>query len=170
MAAPIHTSHISLPESLTVQVPERPHRAIFTTVLTTNVSRPDPAYFGLDPTAAAPRTILTTEGKDEEEPEFLSLKYYSVIQRGGQEEYVVKILSEEKLSDETLERLFGSEGVKWAHVHEVRVPHFFLGSMRVDDFLTAPPYSGRHRFLHQRSLSLLSSSTEAFTTSTPSTL
>ena len=128
LAAPIHTSHISLPESLTVQVPERPHQTIFTTVLATNASHPNPAYFGLNPTATAPRTILTTEGKEEKEPEFLSLKYYSVIQRGGQEEYVVKLLSEEKLSDETLESLFGPEAVKWVHVHEVCVPYFSPGS------------------------------------------
>jgi len=79
-------------------------------------------YFGLDPTATAPRTILTTEGKDGEEPEFLSLKYYSVIQRGGQEEYVVKILSEEKLSEETVEKLFGPEAVRWVHVHGWKTP------------------------------------------------
>ena len=119
LAAPIHTSHISLPESLTVQVPERPHETIFTTVLVTNASHPDPAYFGLKPTATAPRTILTTVGKDGAEPEFLSLKYYSIIQRGGQDEYVVKILSKENLPEESLERLFGPESVKWVHTHEV---------------------------------------------------
>lgn len=121
LAAPVHTSHISLPESLTIQVPQRPYEPIFTTVLTTNASHPDPAYFGLEPTATVPRTILTTVGKDGDEPEFLSLKYYSVIQRGEQKEYVVKILSEEKLPEESLERLFGPESVKWVYTHEVRV-------------------------------------------------
>jgi hypothetical protein len=73
-----------------------------------------------------PRTILTAVGKDGEGPEFLSLKYYSVIQRGEQKEYVVKILSEEKLPEESLERLFGPEAVKWVYTHEVRtlVPPF----------------------------------------------
>ncbi|KAF9650736.1 hypothetical protein BDM02DRAFT_1305567 [Thelephora ganbajun] len=122
LAAPIHTSHISLPESLTVQVPERPHETIFTTVLTTNASHPDPTYFGLKQTAMVPRTILTTIGKDGEEPGFLSLKYYNVIQRGGQEEYVVKILSKEKLPKESLERLFGPESVRWVHTHEWKTP------------------------------------------------
>jgi len=121
LAAPIHASHISLPESLTVQVPERPHESIFTTVLTTNASRPNPTYFGLKPTAKAPRTILTTFGKGEE-PEFLSLKYHSVIRHDEEEEYVVKILSEEKLSEESLERLFGAESVKWVHTHEWKTP------------------------------------------------
>jgi len=133
LAAPIHTSHISLPESLTVQVPERPHESIFTTVLTTNASHPDPAYFGLKPTARAPRTILTTTGKDGEEPEFLSLKYHSLIRRDEQEEYVVKILSREKLPEGSLERLFGEESVKWAHTHEVRLPRPPFLSARTHD-------------------------------------
>jgi len=122
LAAPVHTSQISLPESLTIQVPQRPHEPTFTTVLTTNASHPDPAYFGLEPTATVPRTILTTVGKDREEPEFLSLKYYSVIQRGEREEYVVKILSKKKLPEESLERLFGPESVKWVHTHEWKTP------------------------------------------------
>ena len=133
MAAPIHTSHIFLPESLTIQVPERPYETVFTTVLATNASHPDPTYFGLKPTATAPRTILTTAGKDGEEPEFLSLKYHSTIQHDGQKEYIVRILSEEKLSDETFERLFGPEAVKWVHVHEVCLPRFPLGSARTHD-------------------------------------
>ena len=102
-------------------------------MLTTNASRPDPAYFGLKPIATAPRTILTTVGKDGEEPEFLSLKYYSVIQRGGQEEYVVKILSKEKLPDESIERLFGPETVKWVYVHEVCLLRFLFDSARTHD-------------------------------------
>jgi len=130
LATPIHTSHISLPESLTIQVPERPHETVFTTVLITDASRPDPTYFGLKPIATAPRTILTTVGKDGEEPEFLSLKYYSVIQRGGQEEYVVKILSKEKLPDESIERLFGPGTVRWVYVHEVCLPSFLLWLIR----------------------------------------
>ena len=127
LAAPIHTSQIYLPESLTVQIPERPHEPIFTTVLATNASRPDPAYFGLKPGAWTPRTILTTIGKDGEEPEFLSLKYHSIVRPGEHEEYIVKILSNERLPDESLERLFGEESVKWAHVHEVRLPHLPFG-------------------------------------------
>jgi hypothetical protein len=134
LAAPIHTSRISLPESLAIQVPERPHETIFTTVLVTNASRPDPTYFGLNPAATAPRTILTTVGKGGEEPEFLSLKYYSVIQRGDQEEYVVKILSQEKLSEESLEQLFGPESVKWIYTHEVCVIDFPFGAARAHSF------------------------------------
>ncbi|KAF9786021.1 Prenylcysteine lyase-domain-containing protein [Thelephora terrestris] len=122
LAAPIHTSHISLPESLTIQVPGRPHESIFTTVLTTNASHPNPAYFGLKPTATPPRTIFTTATNDGEEPEFLSLKYYSAIQRGQQEEYVVKILSKEQLPEESLERLFGPDSVKWVYTHEWKTP------------------------------------------------
>ena len=136
LAAPIHTSHIHLPESLTVQVPERPHETIFTTVLTTNASHPDPVYFGSKSAATVPRTILTTVGKDGEEPEFLSLRYSSVIRRGGQEEYVVKILSKEKLPDESLERLFGPESVKWVHTHEVRLPRFSFCVLRNSQFST----------------------------------
>jgi prenylcysteine oxidase/farnesylcysteine lyase len=131
LAAPIHTSQISLPESLTIQVPERPHESIFTTVLVTNASHPDPTYFGLKPAATAPRTILTTVGKDGKEPEFLSLKYHSTIRHGEHEEYVVKILSKERLPDESLERLFGQESVKWVHTHEVCPPRLSLGSPRI---------------------------------------
>ena len=124
LAAPIHTSQISLPESLTVQVPERPHEPMFTTVVSTNASYPNPTYFGLKPGATTPRTILTTVRKDGEEPEFLSLKYHSIIRANGNDEYVVKILSEEKLPDETFERLFGPDSVKWVRTHEVRLPRF----------------------------------------------
>ena len=130
LAAPIHTSQISLPESLTVQVPERPHESIFTTVLSTNSSYPDPTYFGLKPTARAPRTILTTATGGGGEPEFLSLKYHSIIRANGNDEYVVKILSEERLPDETLERLFGPESVKWVRTHEVRILSLPFGSAK----------------------------------------
>jgi len=122
LAAPIHASQISLPESLTVQVPERPHQSILTTVISTNASYPDPTYFGLKPGSRVARTILTTVREGGEEPEFLSLKYHSIIRANGNEEYVVKILSEEKLSGETLERLFGPESVKWIRTHEWKTP------------------------------------------------
>lgn len=122
LATPIHTSHISLPESLTVQVPGRPHESVFTTVLTTNASHPNPTYFGLGPTAIPPRTIYTTIGKDGNEPEFFWLKYTSVIKHGEQDEYVVKIFSEEKLPEESLERLFGPDSVKWARTREWKTP------------------------------------------------
>lgn len=162
LAAPIHTSQISLPESLTVQVSGRPHESIFTTVLTTNASHPDPAYFGLNPTATVPRTILTATGKDGGEPEFLSLKYYSVIKREEREEYVVKVLSKEKLSEESLEQIFGPESVKWVHVHEVRIPRWPFGLAR-SHFQS---YSGKFLLLHRQPLSLPSSSIKASTTST----
>jgi len=135
LAAPIHTSQISLPESLTVQVPERPYESIFTTVLSTNASHPNPTYFGMKPTTRTPLTILTTVRKDGEEPEFLSLKYHSIIRANGNDEYVVKIVSEEKLAEETLERLFGPESVKWVRIHEVCLPpRLHLYSARAHNF------------------------------------
>lgn len=165
LAAPIHTSHISLPESLTVQVPERPHESIVTTVVSTNASHLDPTYFGLRSTATTPRTILTTLRKDGEEPEFLSLKYHSIIRANGGDEYVVKIVSEEKLPHETLERLFGPDSVKWVHTHEVCLPRLSSKSARTDN----PGHSGKPLFLRRRPLSRLSSSIRASTTSTPLT-
>ena len=95
------------------------------TLLTTTAPHPSPIYFGLKEDADVPRTVLTTyEGvrKGGKDPEFNSVNYLGPITPGS-DEYVVKIFSEEALSDEWLHTLFGGN-VGW--IYRKEVCHFEL--------------------------------------------
>ncbi|KAF8504494.1 FAD/NAD(P)-binding domain-containing protein [Russula emetica] len=123
IAAPYHTSQISLPADLSSLIPTQPYIHLHVTLLTTTAARPNPVYFGYKPGYKVPTTILTSldglrhGGKV---PEFNSLSYHGQAKFAKNEthdgrgtgERVVKIFSMERISDEWLAAMFQNE-VGW---------------------------------------------------------
>ena len=60
LAAPFHSTGISLPSSLAAQLPEYPYVKLHVTLLSTRSPSIDPAYLGLPSTAKLPTMLLTT--------------------------------------------------------------------------------------------------------------
>jgi prenylcysteine oxidase/farnesylcysteine lyase len=118
LAAPFHSTGIDLPSSLAVQIHEQPYVHLHVTLLSTSAATPNPEYFGLAPSSAVPRTILTTnQGKREGgiESEFNSLSYHGLIREG---EWAVKIFSDHELSDAWLNKMF-QDRIGWIYRKEV---------------------------------------------------
>jgi prenylcysteine oxidase/farnesylcysteine lyase len=129
IAAPYHTSQISLPADLSSLIPTQPYIRLHVTLLTTTAATPNPVYFGYKPGYKVPTTIMTSlnglrhGGKA---PEFNSLTYHGQAKfaknethdRRGTGEWVVKIFSMEPISDEWLAAMFQDE-VGWVHRKEV---------------------------------------------------
>ncbi|KAH8835831.1 Prenylcysteine lyase-domain-containing protein [Flagelloscypha sp. PMI_526] len=88
LAAPFHQTAIEVPTSIASSIPKQPYVRLHVTLLSTT-----------SPTANA-------------SPEFNSVSYHGLIRDG---EWVVKIFSEEEVSDEYLTKLFGEGKVGWAH-------------------------------------------------------
>jgi len=129
IAAPYHTSHISLPADLSSLIPPQPYIHLHVTLLTTTAPTPNPVYFGEEPGSEIPKFVLTTfEGARHggRAPEFSSLQYGGKARpatngtHGGQEtdEWVVKIFSMERISDEWLANMFQNQ-VGWVFRKEV---------------------------------------------------
>ncbi|KAG6891088.1 hypothetical protein C0995_014178 [Termitomyces sp. Mi166 len=112
LAAPFHSTGITIPSSLVDSIPEQPYVHLHVTLLTTTSPKPDPAYFKQSSASALPEMMLTTyEGvrNGKKEPEFNSLSYLSLVREG---EWAVKIFSKERISDEFLSRVFSGQ-VGW---------------------------------------------------------
>ncbi|KAL4250177.1 prenylcysteine oxidase family protein [Abortiporus biennis] len=125
LAAPVHQTSIDLklPKDVPV-IPAQPYVHLHVTLLTTTSPHAKPSYFGLADDAVIPPWVLTTyEGArfGGVEPEFNSLSVHGKLQRkDGKErekdEYVVKIFSKQRISDEFLNKLF--DGVGWVYRKE----------------------------------------------------
>ncbi|KAF8898341.1 Prenylcysteine lyase-domain-containing protein [Infundibulicybe gibba] len=117
LAAPYHSTNITLPNSIVSQIPRQPYVRLHVTLLTTTSPSFDPEYFGLQAGAKVPSMMLTTyQGVREggKEPEFNSISYHGPINDG---EWVVKIFSQQRVSDEWLEKIFPG-AVTWVHRKE----------------------------------------------------
>jgi len=118
LAAPFHLTNITVPLTLSAQIPEQPYVHLHVTLLTTTSPTPDPTYFSLSPSSKVPLMMLTTyEGARNggEEPEFNSLSYHGLVRDG---EWAVKIFSKKRISDEWLDKMFFNK-VGWVHRKEV---------------------------------------------------
>lgn len=129
-AAPYHTSQISLPADLSSLIPAQPYIHLHVTLLTTTAATPNPVYFGYKPGSKVPTNIMTTlDGlrRGGKAPEFNSLTYHGQAKfaknethdRQGTGEWVVKIFSMQRISDEWLAAMFQNE-VGWVLRKEVR--------------------------------------------------
>ncbi|KAG1825546.1 Prenylcysteine lyase-domain-containing protein [Suillus subaureus] len=111
LAAPFHQTDIILPSDLAELIPPQPYVNLHVTLLTTRSEHPRPEYFGLTSNAQVPPTILTT---------------YEGARAGGvrkvdgaagdavtDPESTVKIFSEDRVTDEWLETVFGN--VSWVY-------------------------------------------------------
>lgn len=121
LAAPFHQTGINLSSDLAELIPPQPYVHLHVTWLTTRSESPKAEYFGLAPDAQVPSTILTTSVGGVK-PEFNSISYHGKVRKfeqGAAEdaitdpEWAVKIFSEERISDEWLETVFGNVG--WVH-------------------------------------------------------
>ena len=82
LAAPYHTSDISIPEDLAALIPKQPYVHLHVTLLATTAQTPNPAYFGLPAGAGVPTSVLTTLAgarKGGKAPEFNSLTYHGKL-------------------------------------------------------------------------------------------
>ncbi|KAH8992059.1 FAD/NAD-P-binding domain-containing protein [Lactarius akahatsu] len=123
IAAPYHTSRISLPDDISSSIPPQPYIHLHVTLLTTTAATPDPEYFGYKPSGKIPTTILTSfDGARQggKAPEFNSLTYHGQAKIARNEthdaqntgEWSVKIFSMEPISDDWLARVFQGQ-VGW---------------------------------------------------------
>ncbi|KAG2070713.1 FAD/NAD(P)-binding domain-containing protein [Suillus decipiens] len=121
LAAPFHQTDIILPPDLAELIPPQPYVPLHVTLLTTSSKHPRPEYFGLPSNAQVPTTILTTyEGARAGgvKPEFNSLSYHGNVRKVDgaagdavtDPEWTVKIFSEDRVTDEWLETVFGNVG------------------------------------------------------------
>ncbi|CAE6403624.1 unnamed protein product [Rhizoctonia solani] len=114
VAAPLPLTNIkfvntaSQPSSL----PKVDYLHLHVTLLTTTTPSLLPTYFKVDNSSALPGTILTTSEYGSK-PQFNSIRYQATIEKDGKTEYVVKIFSPAKISDDTLATLFGKKSIGW---------------------------------------------------------
>ncbi|KAK7058346.1 hypothetical protein VNI00_001977 [Paramarasmius palmivorus] len=117
LAAPLHQTGIDLPEALVSQVPEQPYVHLHVTLLTTSSPHINPDYMSLPPSTKVPAMMLTTyDGvrNGGKAPEFNSVSYHNKV---NESEWVVKIFSEERVSDEWLQNVFSGQ-VSWVYRKE----------------------------------------------------
>jgi prenylcysteine oxidase/farnesylcysteine lyase len=120
LAAPFHLTDITVPHSISEQIPKQPYVHLHVTLLTTTSEYLNPTYFNLPSSSKPARMMLTTyEGARNggPEPEFNSLSYHGLVRPG---EWAVKIFSQSRMSDELLDRIFNGQ-VQWVFRKEVRV-------------------------------------------------
>lgn len=123
IAAPFHTSSITVPDTISTIVPEHPYVRLHVTLITSHSQYPNASYFSLPEGTQLPRLLLTTyEGARNggKEPEFISIGYQGQVKEG---EWAFKIFSQEKLNDEWLQNVFGTVG--WVHRKEVQMLFLF---------------------------------------------
>ncbi|KAL0066558.1 hypothetical protein AAF712_006361 [Marasmius tenuissimus] len=116
-AAPLHQTGIELPSSIVSQVPEQPYVHLHVTLLSTTSPTVNPEYLSLPPGTKVPATLLTTyQGAREggKVPEFNSLSYHGKL---SDNEWSVKIFSEERISDQWLNKTFNDQ-VGWVYRKE----------------------------------------------------
>lgn len=130
LAAPYHTSHISLPADLSSLIPPQPYIHLHVTLLTTTTATPNPVYFGQKFGSKVPTVVLTSfDGVRHggRAPEFNALAYLGEVKlaengihdKQETREWVVKIFSMERISDEWLATMFENQ-VGWVLRKEVR--------------------------------------------------
>ncbi|KAJ6501653.1 Prenylcysteine lyase-domain-containing protein [Mycena vitilis] len=117
LAAPWHSTKIQVSAEISSRIPPQPYVHLHVTLLTTTAPSVPPQSFSLSPSTKIPPMLLTTfEGARNggKEPEFNSLSYHGRVSQG---EWVVKIFSKARVSDEWLSKTFDGK-VGWVHRKE----------------------------------------------------
>nr|GAT47321.1 prenylcysteine lyase [Mycena chlorophos] len=115
LAAPWQSTDIALPEEITI--PKQPYVHLHVTLFSTNLSSLPAKSLNLPASTKIPPMLLTThEGARNggKEPEFNSLSYHGKI---SDSEWVVKIFSKQRVSDEWLSKMFDGQ-VGWVYRKE----------------------------------------------------
>ncbi|CDO76404.1 hypothetical protein BN946_scf184937.g18 [Trametes cinnabarina] len=129
LAAPFHQTNINFKASL-APVPQQPYVHLHVTLLSTASPAPNATYFNLAKGSKAPTSILTTydgvRARGGPEPDFNSLSYHGVVQGKdgesrvnlfGEQEWVVKIFSKQRIEDAWLDMMFEGK-VGWVYRKE----------------------------------------------------
>jgi prenylcysteine oxidase / farnesylcysteine lyase len=118
IAAPFHSTGINTPSWISSIIPKQPYVHLHVTFVSTNSTSLRPEYLNLSPsTSKTPDMLLTTfDGARHggKQPEFNSVSYHGKI---TEDEWIVKIFSKQRISDEWLGKVFKHVG--WVHRHEV---------------------------------------------------
>lgn len=128
IAAPFHQTGITLysptldkKEKILQHIPPQPYVHLHVTLLSTTAKHPNSEYFNLPANQKVPTTVLTTydavRSRNGKEPEFNSLSYHGLVRKpeeGVETEYLVKIFSQQEISDEWLANMFSGK-VGWVH-------------------------------------------------------
>ncbi|PWN36762.1 uncharacterized protein FA14DRAFT_140693 [Meira miltonrushii] len=142
IAAPWHSADITLLNTNAV-IPTPRYVHLHVTLVITKADQPNPAYFGRGEKDVIPNSILTSHAsvrKAEEEEEkkkkrkedgddknrgpkldFNSLTYLEKIPsrtEEGKEDHIVKLFSQERLSDDKLNEIFGQDSILWTYRKE----------------------------------------------------
>lgn len=140
LAAPYHQASITFSPSDIVEIPPpQPYLHLHVTLLTTMSPTPNPARFNMPNSSQVPTYIMTSHNRmhlgSGAEPDFIALAFHGQLKNMNQdeglfkgdhgEEYVVKIFSLQKLSEEWLEGMFGEVG--WVLRKEVCALPVFSG-------------------------------------------
>lgn len=149
VAAPFSLSNIKLnhlPQPSTFPKVDYVH--LHVTLFTTTTTSLRPGYFKADPLdGPLPGTVLTTAASGIQ-PEFNSIRYQASIQKNGTTEYVVKIFSRTRVSDNLLDKLFGRKSIGWIYRKEVSCRPFpsSLHALTSNEWDAYPYYPKRTEF------------------------
>jgi prenylcysteine oxidase/farnesylcysteine lyase len=128
IAAPYHSSRITLPADLSTSISPQPYVHLHTTLLTTTAATFNPVYFGYKPGSKIAKNIVRIfDGVSRDgtgrASEFNFISYQGQAKFSKNEtqetgEWVVKISSMERISDEWLAAMFQNQ-VGWVQRKEV---------------------------------------------------
>jgi prenylcysteine oxidase/farnesylcysteine lyase len=97
-------------------IPPQPYVHLHVTLLTTTSVHPQGRFFGMDDDAAVPTTVITSaetsRNTGSTSPDFQSITYHGRVAPDS-DEWVVKIFSLERRSDEWLGEVFGKDNIGW---------------------------------------------------------
>ncbi|KAH9964500.1 hypothetical protein BC827DRAFT_1265775 [Russula dissimulans] len=112
IAAPYHSSHISLRVNLTSLIPTQPYVRLHITLLTTTTASPNPVYFGHKPGSKVATNIFATFGGARDGVRAPELSYQGQTKFAKNETHdekeTGKISSPEPISDEWLAAMFNN--------------------------------------------------------------
>ncbi|KAJ7139742.1 Prenylcysteine lyase-domain-containing protein [Mycena epipterygia] len=116
LAAPWSSTNIQLPTEIS-PIPPQPYVRLHVTLFSTTLPSIPAQSFSLPASTKIPPMLLTTfEGARNggKEPDFNSMSYHGLISEG---EWVVKIFSKERISDQWLSNIFDGK-IGWVHRKE----------------------------------------------------
>ncbi|SCZ91966.1 BZ3500_MvSof-1268-A1-R1_Chr5-3g08251 [Microbotryum saponariae] len=150
LAAPFHQTDIRIRNSDVAKlIPPQPYVQLHVSFVITNLSAPQPSYFGLSDKTKMPKAIFATKDTGVAPgPTFNSLNYLQSLSKEAGDQFgqdstwhVVKMFSEDKLAPETLNDIFGEGNVAktwtktflaYPQLNPIRDPRKDLAPVRPD--------------------------------------
>ncbi|CAK5279586.1 unnamed protein product [Mycena citricolor] len=139
LAAPFHSTKIDVPVEIASAIPIQPYVHLHVTLVSTTAPRFSPGYFSQSPSAKLPAMMLTTASNARQggpEPEFNSISYHGRI---SESEWVVKVFSKTRITDEWLSEMFDGQ-VGWVYRKEWDAYPELPPTSRFPDVMPAPGF------------------------------